>query len=57
MELVSETVARAATPGTGRIPTLDHETVDDPVEDGAVIEFPGFGGAVDGIGVLPGATG
>ena len=38
VELIAELVARAATAGAGWVAALDHESVDDAVEDRAVIE-------------------
>src|SRR5690606_8409355 len=38
VELVGELVARAAAAGAGGVATLDHEAVDDAVEDRAVVE-------------------
>ncbi|SHS95893.1 Uncharacterised protein [Mycobacteroides abscessus subsp. abscessus] len=38
MELVGELISRAAASGAGGVTALDHESVDDPVEDGAVVE-------------------
>ena len=38
VELVLELVARAAGAGAGRVAALDHEVLDDPVEDHAVVE-------------------
>ncbi|MCW2427733.1 hypothetical protein M2260_002641 [Rhodococcus erythropolis] len=57
MELVTELVARAAGAGSGGVATLDHEAVDDAVEDGTVVERAGLGaGGVCG-GVLLRAVG
>ncbi len=36
-ELILDLVPRIAHAGAGRIPTLDHKSVDDPVEDYAVV--------------------
>mgnify|MGYP007097486256 CR=1 FL=1 len=38
MELVVEGVAGAAAAGPGRVAELDHEVVDDPVEEHVVVE-------------------
>ena len=38
MELVLELVARAAAAGAGRVAALDHEAVDDAVEDRTIVE-------------------
>src|SRR3954454_2693316 len=41
VELVLELLARPAGAGPGRIPALNHEVLDDPVEDDAVVEAVG----------------
>lgn len=38
VEFIAELVARATTTGAGWVAALDHESVDDAVEDGAVVE-------------------
>src|ERR1039457_7153087 len=38
MEFVAELVTRTAGPGAERVPGLDHEVGDDPVEDRSVVE-------------------
>ena len=63
VELVGEVVARAAGAAAQRVAALDHEVVDHPVEDGAVVERPvvfcpgarvgpllGAGGQLDEVG-------
>ena len=52
VELVGELVARAAGALAERIAALDHERVDDPVEDRAVIVRPGALPAGAGVGPL-----
>src|SRR5262249_13914836 len=56
IDFVFELVTRAATPGPGRVASLDHEIGDDAMKDGAVIEF--FARekneVVDGFGSVPG---
>ena len=47
VEFVGNLVAGAATTGAGRVAALDHEPVDDPVKNNAVIEA--FAGQVDEI--------
>ena len=42
MELVGELETRAASAGAGRVAALDHEVIDDAVEDCAVIERTGL---------------
>ena len=42
VELVLELVARATAAGAGRVAALDHEVIDDAVEDCAVIERAGL---------------
>ena len=42
VELVLELVARAATAGTGWVAALDHEVVDDAVENCAIVERAGL---------------
>ena len=42
VELVLELVARAATTGAGRVAALDHELVNDAVENGAIVERAGL---------------
>src|SRR5699024_5120676 len=57
VELVAEVVTGAATAGAGWVAALDHETVDDAVEDGAVVERTLLGaGCVGGL-VFLGALG
>ena len=43
MELVLELVARSTGTGAGGVAALDHEAVDDAVEDCAVVERSGLG--------------
>src|SRR6478735_2532537 len=57
MELVGELVARAAESLAERIATLNHEAVDDAVEDDAVVEGRGFLLAVARVRPLPGPLG
>ena len=38
-EFVFEAIAGAAAAGAGGVAALDHEVIDDAVEDGAVVEF------------------
>ena len=52
MEFIGELVAGAASTGAGGVAALDHETVNDPVEYGAVVE-----GAVGGAGGIGGFVG
>src|SRR5712691_3627475 len=57
VDLVGELVAGAAAAGSERVPALDHEVWDDPVDDGAVVQ-PGGGGAPGArVGPLPAALG
>ena len=52
VEFVGELVAGAASTGAGGVATLDHKTINDPVEYGAVVE-----GAIGGAGGIGGFVG
>ena len=61
VELVGEVVAGTASAGAEAIPTLDHESVDHPVKDDAVVirpaaRLPGDRAAPDRRAVLPGGA-
>ena len=57
MELVGELVTGATSSGTQRAAALDHESIDDAVEDQPVIELSGGGLAGAWVKVLLGAIG